>query len=188
MQRKPLLAATAAALVLAAVGVTNASASTTSSGGFESFGTGDVDGQHGWTKTGAYDVAVVDPEDHDVTDMGTRALRLSNATVSGSFGDQTFSAPLADEAGETLATSDGMSGGTRQSAFTATFSLRTTTEDHQEGLYTSISPDRGDGARMSYLRLEDRADGTSSSTTTRRVGSVRRTWPRWTARRSTRSA
>jgi hypothetical protein len=159
MQRKPRLAATAAALVLAAVGVTNASASTTSSGGFESFGTGDVDGQHGWTKTGAYDVAVVDPEDHDVTDMGTRALRLSNATVSGSFGDQTFSAPLADEAGETLATSDGMSGGTRQSAFTATFSLRTTTEDHQEGLYTSISPDRGDGARMSYLRLEDRADG-----------------------------
>ena len=35
---------------------------------------------------------------YGVADMGLRALQMSNATTSGSFGDQTFSAPLTEEA------------------------------------------------------------------------------------------
>ena len=159
MRLRPALTAFTATALLATGLASTASAGTLSSAGFEGFAPGDIHGQHGWTKTGPYDVEVVDPTTFDVTDMGSRALRLSNATVSGSFGDQTFSAPLADEAGESGAVSDGLSVGTRQSAFTATFSVRTTTEDYQEGLYTTISPDRGDGARMSWLSLADTTAG-----------------------------
>lgn len=140
-------------------GAITANASTTTSGGFETFTTADVNGQQGWQKTGPYDVAIANPTDFGVTDMGTRALRMSNAVVSGSFSDQTFSASLADEAGETSAENGGMSGGTRQRVFSATFAVRTTSAVEQPGLYASISPDRGDGARMSYLRLEDQFDG-----------------------------
>ncbi|MCZ3387695.1 MAG: DUF1565 domain-containing protein [Actinomycetia bacterium] len=131
---------------------------TVSSGGFESFDLGDINNQQGWTKTGPYDVNIVDPSTIDAT-MGMRALQLSNAVVSGSFGDQTFSAPLADEAGETSADNGGTSGGTRQRVFTATMAVRTTSAAVQPGLHATISPDRGDGARMAYLRLEDQADG-----------------------------
>jgi hypothetical protein len=157
--RAALTAVTMTAL-LGAAGAGIVQADTVTSGGFEHFATGDVNNQFGWQKTGSsYDVAIVDPSAVD-SSMGTRALRMSNAVVSGSFGDQTFSAPLANEAGESTAANGGLSGGTRQRVFTATFSLRTTTTDEQEGLYASISPDRGDGARMSYLRLEDKPTGT----------------------------
>ena len=52
-----------------------------------------------------------------------------------------------------------MSGGTRQTHFEAKFSFATVQKDHQPGLAMSISPDRGDGSRMSYLRLEDMPGG-----------------------------
>jgi hypothetical protein len=103
-------------------------------------------------------VAIVDPSTIDPS-MGTRALRISSAVTSGSFGDQTFSKSLQDEAGETSAASDGLSSGTRQRVFTVTFAVRSTQTSVQPGLHVSISPDRGDGARMSYLRLDDEADG-----------------------------
>lgn len=136
-----------------------AQADTLGPGGFEGFAIGDVNGQQGWTKSGPYDVNIVDPTTFGFIDMGSRALQVSNARVSGSFGDQAFSAPLGDEAGEAGAESNGLSGGSRQGVFTASFSVRTTSTGEQEGLYTSISPDRGDGSRMSYLRLEDTASG-----------------------------
>lgn len=136
-----------------------AQADSVGSGDFEGFAVGDVHGQQGWTNTGSYDVNIVNPSTFGVTDMGSRALQMSNARVSGSFGDQAFSAPLADEAGESDAENNGLSGGSRQSVFTTGFSVRTTSAGEQEGLYASISPDRGDGARMSYLRLEDTAGG-----------------------------
>jgi hypothetical protein len=156
--RAALTAVTVTAL-LSAAGAGIVQASTTSSRGFDGYNVANINGQHDWTNAGGYDAAIVDPTTFGVTDMGTRALRISSAVTSGSFGDQTFSAPLADEAGETSAASDTYSGGSRQRVFSASFSVRTTQATVQPGQHVSISPDRGDGARMSYLRLEDQVNG-----------------------------
>ncbi len=125
---------------------------------------GTVNGQDGWVSTGS-----VPPGgfDHAVSSVnsgppsfGGQSLRLSNAVTSGSFGDQTFSKPLVDEAGEGAASNAGLSSGTRQPHFDTQFdfvSVVPTAE--QPGLHFSFSPDRGDGARMSYLRVEDNPGG-----------------------------
>jgi hypothetical protein len=34
-----------------------------------------------------------------------------------------------------------------------------TPNNYQQGMHTTVSPDRGDGSRMSYLRFEDQSDG-----------------------------
>jgi hypothetical protein len=135
---------------------------------FESYATGTVNGQDGWSSMGAagsgcatYDHAIVDGVSSFAYDgFGDRALRLSNAVTSGCLGDQTFSGPTADEAGETHALGGGLSGGTRRTDFDASFLLASTVPAvEQAGLSMSVSPDRGDGARMSYLRFEDQSDG-----------------------------
>jgi len=118
---------------------------------------GNINGQDGWSKTGAYDAAV--SSSNATAGFGAQSLRISNAVTSGSFGDQTFSKPFPNEAGETGATNGGFSGGTRQNYFESQFSITTTTTSLQPGLVMSVSPDRGDGARMSYLRFEDQANG-----------------------------
>lgn len=122
---------------------------------FESYTTGNINGQNGWTKTGGYDVEVVESP----VLSGSKSLRFSNAVTSGSFGDQTFSASLADEAGDAQAVNGGQSGGTRQNHFEAEFKIKAATSTYQPGLFLSVSPDRGDGARMSYLGFADTADG-----------------------------
>jgi hypothetical protein len=119
---------------------------------------GDINGQDGWSKTGSYDAAVVS-NTYGISSFGTQSLRISDAVTSGGFGDQTFSKSLANEAGETDALNGGMSGGTRQPHFEAQFDLASTLPTLQSGMHVSVSPDRGDGARMSYLRFEDQADG-----------------------------
>ena len=91
--------------------------------------------------------------------FGSQALEISDAATSGSFGDQTFSPGLADEAGESGADNAGLSGGLRQPHFDASFMIGTSQATVQPGLHMTVSPDRGDGARMSYLRFEDQADG-----------------------------
>ena len=114
------------------------------------------------SNTGGYDAAVaVVSAFPDASGYGfnAQALRISDAVTSGSFGDQTFSPGLADEAGEKNADNAGLSGGIRQPHFDASFSIGTTVSTEQIGLHMSVSPDRGDGARMSYLRFEDQADG-----------------------------
>jgi len=116
---------------------------------FESFTTGSVNGQDGWGITGSYDVEVVD-NTYGFATFGDKSLRISNAVTSGSFGDQTFSKALVDEAGESTAVNGGQSGGMRQDYFESSWdfaSAVTTTE--QVGLSVVVSPDRGDGARMS---------------------------------------
>ena len=80
--------------------------------------------------------------------FGDQALRSSDSVTSGSFGDQTFSPGLTQPAGES-----GLS------HFTATFKIGTTSATVQPGLHMSVSPDDGNGGRMSYLRFEDQADG-----------------------------
>jgi hypothetical protein len=115
-----------------------------------------------WSKTGPYDVNVVPTSaypDAAGYGFGSQTLQISDAVTSGSFGDQTFSPGLADEAGESGASNAGLSGGLRQPHFDASFLIGTAVAGVQPGLHMSVSPDRGDGARMSYLRFEDQADG-----------------------------
>ena len=50
--------------------------------------------------------------------------------------------------------------------FDSSFRIGTTVASQQVGLHTSVSPDDGNGARMSYLRFEDHADGVTSTSTT----------------------
>jgi hypothetical protein len=113
---------------------------------------GDINGQMGWTKTGPYDVKVAAVDHYpnaDTFKFGDYSLRLSDAVTSGSFGDQTFTPGLLEPAGEAPL----------KTRFSATFWIGTTQATLQPGLHTSVSPDNGSGARMSYLRFEDQADG-----------------------------
>jgi len=129
----------AVALSLALAGSAQADSTTTT---FDGFNTGSVNGQDGWKATGPYDQEVVDV-------AGGKALRISNATTSGSFGDMPYSKPV-EPAGESAANSVLVNEFTFRSAVPAA---------PQQGLVMSISPTNGDGARMSYVRLEDRFDG-----------------------------
>lgn len=119
--------------------------------------TGNINGQNGWSKTGAYDVAV--DESFGVPGFGTQSLRISNAVTSGSFGDHTYSRSLLEEAGEVNAASSTYSGGTLRNHFEAEFAIRPMQLRQQSGLFMSVSPDRGDGARMSYLGFRDDPTG-----------------------------
>ena len=107
---------------------------------------------------GGYDQAVVN-NTYGYTAFGSKSLRISDAYTSGSFGDQTFSKSLINECGETNAENDGQSGGVRQRHCEFSFDFASTKSTLQSGMHLSVSPDRGDGARMSYLRFEDQADG-----------------------------
>jgi hypothetical protein len=94
--------------------------------------------------------------------FGSQSWRISNAYASGSFADMPFSPSLTNEAGESDAQNLIYSGGVRQNHFEVQYSftaagasLPLDTDDS----YVSSSPDRGDGARMSYIRLEDHPAG-----------------------------
>jgi hypothetical protein len=98
----------------------------------------------GWTYTGGplYDIGIVDKDG-----LGDKAVRISNAVMDGSFGDWLFS-PAIDPAMET---------GNRE--FTAEFTIESAAGAQQPGLQMNVAPQTEDGARMSNLRFEDRADG-----------------------------
>lgn len=126
---------------------------------FDSASLGSVNGQDGWTITGAsFDQAIVD-NTYGYTSFGCKTLRISDSVTSGSFGDQLYSPSTTNEAGETDALNGSMSAGTRQPHFEAQFDLASVMSAQQSGMHMSVSPDRGDGARMSYLRFEDGAAG-----------------------------
>ena len=89
--------------VFALVGVSAAVADSVGPITFEppTYAAGNINGQNGWMKTGAYDAAVAAVSSFPAASgygFGTQALRMSNAVTSGSFGDQTFAPPL-DERG-----------------------------------------------------------------------------------------
>jgi hypothetical protein len=106
-----------------------------------------------------YDHAIVN-NTYGYASFGTKSLRISNAVTSGCFGDQTFSKSLADEAGETTAGNNGLSGGVRQNFFTAQWDFASTVPGaEQPGLSVVASPDRGDGARMSWMQMADTPTG-----------------------------
>ncbi len=132
---------------------------------FESYNLGTINGQDGWTSTGAAGSGCA-IYDHQVSSslgtlgFGSKSLRISNAVVSGCFGDQTFAKPLTNAVGEVDSTASTYSTGTLQRHYEMQFDIASTVPGAQQpGLYASVSPDRGDGSRMSYLRFEDQADG-----------------------------
>lgn len=144
-----------AAMVFAALGLASlAAADTQTTIGFESpYTVGTINGQQGWTNTGLYDANVASTSDYTAAagyHFEDQALQISNAKTSGSFGDQTF-APLL--------TTGAAAQGTAAQHFTASFAIGTTQNAVQPGLSISVSPDNGQGARMSYLRFDDQATG-----------------------------
>jgi len=114
----------------------------------EGFAPGNINGQSGWKKTGSYDAEI----ENSPVIADVQSLRISNAVTSGSFGDQTFAKELTSGAGETGV-------GDSENHFEAQFDIKSTQAALQPGLVLSVSPDDGNGARMSYLRFEDQADG-----------------------------
>lgn len=126
---------------------------------FDTFALGSVNGQNGWGSTGPYDQEIVN-NNYGYSEFGCKTLRISNATTSGSFGDQTFSYSVINEAGESTAGNDGMSGGTRQNYFEAEWDFASAApSSEQTGLSITASADRGDGARMSWIQMTDTATG-----------------------------
>lgn len=127
---------------------------------FESYTLGPVWGQDGWTGgyCGPHDIEIADNALHsgDPASFGTKSFRISNQFTNGCFGDS-FSPSLADEAGEVTAANGGFSGGIRQTAFEVSFAIASSTGALQPGLNIQVSPDRGDGARMSFLRARHTA-------------------------------
>jgi hypothetical protein len=146
-------------LALTQLGATHAESSPLINFESPKYSLGNIDGQNGWSKTGAYDVAVV-PNTSGYSSFGSQSLRISNGVASGSFGDQTFAPSLTEPAGEADALDiNGNPVVAPKPHFEAQFDIASATKAYQPGMLMSVSPDRGDGARMSYLRFEDHPDG-----------------------------
>ncbi len=134
---------------------------------------GSINGQNGWGGQNppgipinpAIDQAIVTNGVGVPASFGAQSWRLSNFYTTGSFGDMPFSPSLANEAGETAAQNGNgvltFSGGSRKSHFEVQFDFTSAdpTGVTDNDSYFSTSPDRGDGARMSYIRIEDRPNG-----------------------------
>jgi hypothetical protein len=141
----------AALTLLLTVGAVPAMADTSTSN-FEppAYTVGTVNGQNGWTVDPIFDEGVVANGASVPAAFGQQSWRLSNAVTSGGFAGQPVSPAVTAPAGEELA----------NKVFTSQFSFLSTTPGAvQPGLVLSMSPDSGQGSRMSYVRLEDSANG-----------------------------
>jgi hypothetical protein len=179
--RLKLLVTTSSAIALWIGGGGVASAdSTTITFEPPTYHTGSIDGQNGWAggETGTGSSGPINPLiDQSVVanpgyeGFGQQSWRISNAYTNEGFGDWPFSPSLVNEAGETMALNHNgalvYSGGDRQNHFDVQWSFAaadpTGTGTDCSSLttcsYVSMAPDRGDGARMSYIRLEDDFSG-----------------------------
>ena len=81
--------------------------------------------------------------------FGGQSLRMSNACASGEFFYQTYSPQELQQVGEARP----------NKVFLAEFAFISKTKAYQEGLFLSVSPDSGEGSRMSWVGLEDTPDG-----------------------------
>ena len=119
---------------------------------------GSIDGQNGWGGQTPPGITINTNIDQGVTvagaRTGTQSFRMSSVFTSGSFGDQTFSPSLTDRAGEPGSIAGGLAGGTLQPRFTSTVYFKSATGAAQDS-HVVISPDRGDGARMSWVQVSD---------------------------------
>jgi uncharacterized repeat protein (TIGR01451 family) len=98
---------------------------------------------------GEYDQRVVlnglDPS----VGFGLQSLRMSNLCGSGEFFYQTYSPRESVQVGEARL----------KKVFMAEFSFMSKTPAYQPGLFLSVSPDSGEGSRMSWVGLEDTPAG-----------------------------
>ena len=150
----------AGVMVTTVTGTASPVAAASSTTDFEGF-TADSspNGQFGWSSTGPYDHEIVN-NTYGIAAFGTKSLRVSNAVTSGAFGDQTFSSSLVDQAGETTADGGALASGVMQPHFEASWQFASATPGaEQPGLSVVASPDRGDGARMSWVQMADTPDG-----------------------------
>jgi hypothetical protein len=123
---------------------------------------GDIGGQQGWEEDHAFDAEVDSVSQFSNASgfgFGAQALRISDSHTSGAFADQTYSPGAGDEAGESGSDNAGFGSGDRQSHFETSFSIGSTQSGVQPGMHLSVSPDSGNGGRMSYLRFDDLSDG-----------------------------
>lgn len=159
MNVKKYLAGSATGVLMLALSVVSVLADSANVD-FEGYSLGSISGQDGWSNAvnPAYDQAVV-ANTYGYSSFGLKSLRISDAVTSGSFGDWIFAKPLTDSVGETGATSGSFSSGTKQTHFETQFDIASTQLTQQPGMHVSVSPDRGDGSRMSYLRFEDGVSG-----------------------------
>jgi hypothetical protein len=97
-----------------------------------------------WTYLGGsqYDVGITD------NGINGNSIRISNQTMSGSFGDWLYSEPLIVPATET-----------GNQTFTAEFDIASASFVEQEDLQISVAPQTAGGARMSFLRFNDTDGG-----------------------------
>jgi uncharacterized repeat protein (TIGR01451 family) len=164
MRRKLTVLATAVSMVLLLCGVAAADTVTST---FEppSFHLGTVNGQDGWKSAvpgnipslpNGYDQAVVANTPPAPAVFGSQSFRESNAynpapdTFPPEYHFQTYSKPTIDPAGEGLANSE----------YIAQFSFISIHPDREQpGLKIDVSPDMGEGARMSYIGLTDTEGG-----------------------------
>jgi hypothetical protein len=127
--------------------------------------TGSIDTQNGWAGTAGIpinpviDQAIVTNSGAPAS-FGAQSWRFSNFYTDGSFGTWPFSPSLTNEAGETQAQNGGLSGGIRQNHYEVQWDFASTVPTaEQPGLQMSTASDRGDGSRMSYIRMEDSPGG-----------------------------
>ena len=86
----------------------------------------------------------------DPPGFGSQSLRMSNLCGNGEFFYQTYSAQELQAVGEARP----------NKVFLAEFSVMSNAPTaYQPGLFLSVSPDSGEGSRMSWVGLEDTADG-----------------------------
>jgi hypothetical protein len=160
MHPAPLVRALAGAFLAATLLAPDAGRADTVTVDFEppAYAPGSIDGQGGWGGQNPPGIAVNGSIDQEVTAAdahgGVQSYRESSFFTSGSFGDQVFSPSLVDRAGEASSGADGLAGGTLQQRFTATVWFKSTTGAAQDS-HVVISPDRGDGARMSWVQVSD---------------------------------
>ncbi len=155
---------------------------------FEDFNAGEIDGQHDWKSLGGLGAPPpanpLDTHcavyDHVIADntaatssywyllFARRSLRISNAVTSGCYTDQTFSSRTANYAGQAGAWTTSpngsvnytLAGGVLQNHFEAEWSFASTVPGAlQPGLQMVASPARGDDSRMSWIQMNDLADG-----------------------------
>ena len=129
--------------------------------GFEApgYSVGSISGQNGWGGQNPPGIAVNPSIDQGVVSSGlcrtgSQCYRESSFFTSGSFGDQVFSPSLTQEAGEPGSIDGGFSAGPPLPRFTSTVFFRSQTGAPQDG-HVVVSPDRGDGARMSWIQVSD---------------------------------
>ena len=134
---------------------------------------GPIHFQDDWTSFGAastgsfcavYDHQVVlnSSGSYSYPTFGSQSLRLSNAVVSGCFGDQTFSKRLEHAAGESGDDPSAfeVTPGTPRNHFEAQWDFASTVPGaEQPNLSVVASPDRGDGSRMSWVQMTDTPEG-----------------------------